>query len=119
MMAGCGIETDHVTTSEEGVIRLSKKNYDGALINLNMPTISGMKLARMVMAKDPGTKTILVSEMGTIDDYIEAQSAGVSEFIYKSAKTSELVAIIERLLKLKGLREGYQFESGRRVSLNN
>ena len=58
-----------------------------------------------------------MSNPGTIDEYIEAHSAGVSEFIYKSLETGVLVAIIQKILKIKGSRKGYQFESGRRASL--
>ena len=117
LMAGYGIETDHVTTAEEAVICCSRTSYDVALINLHMPSINGIKLARMVMANDPHTETILVSEMGTVNDYIKALSVGVSEFIYKSVETGVLVAIIRKILKMKALRKGHQFENGRPVSL--
>ena len=117
LMAGYGIETDHVTTAEEAVICCSKKSYDVALINLHMPTINGIKLARMVMANDPHTETILVSEMGTVNDYIKALSVGVSEFIYKSVETGVLVAIIRKILKMKALRKGRQLEKSRPASL--
>ena len=117
LMIEYGIETDYAPTSEEAMICFSRKNYDAALIYLHMPNIDGIKLARAAKGTYPGLEAIIVSERGTIDDYIKAHSLGVSEFIYKSLALGAIASIVKESIKMKKKKTREPLEGDRRFSL--
>jgi two-component system invasion response regulator UvrY len=66
------------------------------VLDLNLPTVSGLEICRQITQRHPRVKVIAVSAM--IDEYLRdgALAAGASAFFHKSAAT-DLVAAIRQL----------------------
>lgn len=83
---------------------LSNDNFGIALLDINMPQLDGISLARQVRACLPNLGIILISGYGTLDNAIEALKTGVYDFIKKPFKIDQLLMSIERLSVMIQLR---------------
>ncbi|MHB8246454.1 MAG: response regulator [Acidimicrobiales bacterium] len=78
-------------TGEEGVVLLERTRPDVALIDINLPGMSGLELARMAAARYLEVRVLIVS---AYDDYAyvsEALEIGVAGYLLKTASAKELV----------------------------
>ncbi|MFI5035641.1 MAG: response regulator [Acidimicrobiales bacterium] len=78
-------------TGEEALIVLQELRPDVALIDVNLPGMSGLELARRVAASVADTRVLMVS---AYDDYAyvaEALEIGVGGYLLKTASARELV----------------------------
>ena len=86
-----GVEAKYINDPIKAVYFLQRGNYDIALIDLHMPIVNGIELATWVMRKCPLITTILMSGAGTSDDYLKAQSVGITKFLHKPFESNERV----------------------------
>lgn len=102
------IEADFAETANEAMMMLSKKRYDVTLIDLHLPYVNGTDLAGIILSKYPHINAVLMSGAGTIDDYLDAQSRGIVDFIHKPFEVNLLVKILyeavlnKRSINIKG-----------------
>ncbi|MDH3974238.1 MAG: response regulator [Deltaproteobacteria bacterium] len=94
LLASHNIEADFAETANEAMLMLSRKRYDVTLIDLHLPCVRGIELARMVLSKYPHINALLMSGSGTIDDYLDAQMTGVMDFIHKPFEINFLVKML-------------------------
>ncbi len=78
-------------SGEEGLAVLQSLHPDVALVDVHLPKMSGLELARTVVTELPEVKVVIVS---AYDDYAyltEALEIGVAGYLLKTATTRELV----------------------------
>ena len=78
-------------TAEQGLDQLIRFRPDVALVDVNLPGMSGLELARRAAARCPGVRTLIVS---AYDDYAyvaEALEIGVGGYLLKTASGKEVV----------------------------
>ncbi|HUZ21824.1 MAG TPA: response regulator transcription factor [Acidimicrobiales bacterium] len=78
-------------TGEEGLGLLERLLPDVALVDVNLPGMSGLELARAAAASHPEVRTLVLS---AYDDYAyiaEALEIGVGGYLLKTASAKELV----------------------------
>ena len=78
-----GLEAEYVEEPQKAFLSLNKKEFDIALIDLNMPAANGIDLASLIMKAHPLISTIIMTGGGCVEDYMRAQSIGIRDFIYK------------------------------------
>lgn len=76
---------------------LFDEDFQIALLDINMPELDGISLAKQARSHLPNLGIILISGYGTLDNAIEALKAGVYDFIKKPFKIDQLLMSIERL----------------------
>ncbi len=79
------------SNAEQGLVLLERLRPDVALVDVNLPGMSGLSLAREVAARRLGCRVLIVS---AYDDYAyvaEALEAGVGGYLLKSASAKELI----------------------------
>jgi DNA-binding NarL/FixJ family response regulator len=69
---------------------------DVALLDLNMPALSGAEVARMLQEEGNPTRVIILSGYTEPEIVAAALSAGAVAFLSKEATTLEIIAAIER-----------------------
>jgi CheY-like chemotaxis protein len=75
----------------EAMQRLLEGAFDLLCTDLDMPGLNGVELTRAVRANEPGDVPILmVSGSGSPQDVRDAQEAGISAFLEKPFRVSDL-----------------------------
>ncbi len=80
------------------------KPFDVVLLDLNMPNMDGMELARLIKA-DPalqGLKLVLISSSGLKGDHAKARTAGIHAYLGKPVRKRDLKACLEMLMAQPG-----------------
>ena len=87
-----GIEVvGHAGTAEQGLDLLDRLAPDVAIVDINLPGMSGLDLARKAGERHPGVRILIVS---AYDDYAyvaEALEVGVGGYMLKTATARELL----------------------------
>ncbi|MEE8435671.1 MAG: sigma-54 dependent transcriptional regulator [bacterium] len=78
---------------------------DLALLDLNLPGISGLETLQHFQASDRIGCVILMTAAGTMDDAISALKGGAYDFVNKSASFDDVRMAIRNALETVGLRE--------------
>jgi DNA-binding NarL/FixJ family response regulator len=80
---------------EEALQKLETRKPTVALVDLRMPRLSGIELARRATRSSPSTAVILYTAHGERALLTEALDAGVRGFLLKEAPLSDLVRAVE------------------------
>jgi two-component system, OmpR family, KDP operon response regulator KdpE len=97
-LAGQGFKVDDASGGMEGLERLGGARYDLALLDINMPDMSGFEVCREIRAgSDVGV--IMLTVRNGEKDKTEAFGAGADDFVTKPFSFPELVARMRAILK--------------------
>ncbi|MBU0945925.1 MAG: response regulator [Proteobacteria bacterium] len=105
-MNSWGGEQENVKSGLEGLTKLhqaaeSEKPFDMVILDMNMPHIDGLEVARLIK-KDPAinkTKIIMLTSVGIRGDARLAQEAGVKIYLTKPIRQSDLYNSLVALMK--------------------
>lgn len=92
-------EADWVTNCDEALLRAQKEQYDVAVLDVKMPSMSGIDLKKQLEKISPGMKFIFVTGHGSEEDY-DMGMKEASFYIIKPFKIEMLVEKIEQTLTL-------------------
>ena len=79
----------------EAVTRIEELQPDVALLDLRMPGLSGIEVARSIQRSAPDTAVILYTAFGDRALLTEAMDAGARGFVLKEAPLAEVVRAVE------------------------
>ncbi|MBV8352582.1 MAG: response regulator [Verrucomicrobia bacterium] len=104
-LAGWNMRDDHASSAEDALDMLraaaaSGDPYHVAILDMQMPGINGLTLAR-AMRSDPtlaGTKKIILTSLGSRLDAHTMQEAGISECLSKPVREARLLNCLTRIL---------------------
>lgn len=93
------LETDLeiVATAEDGIEAVDKFRLtrpDVALLDVRMPGLNGIDAARQILAEFPQAKILILTSFESQEDIHVALQLGVSGYLLKESKRSELVSAI-------------------------
>jgi DNA-binding NarL/FixJ family response regulator len=69
-----------------------------ALIDVQLPGITGLQVARMLMRQHPSMRIVIVSTQFSEEWLIDALRVGAAAFLLKDARPEEIIATIDRVL---------------------
>ena len=70
---------------------------DVVLMDLQLPTVSGVEATRRIVEHAPDVKVLVLSASGEEADVLEAVKAGASGYLLKSATSDEILAAVRRV----------------------
>lgn len=89
---------------EEALAALKNGEPAVALLDLNLPDLSGLEVMRRLKATWPDTEVILFTGLGGLDSAVAALRLGAYDYLVKSElKLPELAAVVERALERRQL----------------
>ena len=100
-----------IVTAKDGQDAIAKMNHDiqVAILDLNMPGMTGLECMRKIRREYPGTEILIISGVGQISDAVAAMKAGACEFVTKPCEQEDLIARVEQALRTSKLsRENQQ-----------
>ena len=90
-------EIDEAETLEEGLRKVSEREYDLILADLRLPDGSGMELVRRVKREHPETEVIIITAFASTETVKEALDLGVYDYVEKPFKLEELKLILRNV----------------------
>jgi len=78
----------------EGVQQAVDLRPDVILLDVGLPTINGIEVARLVRKLVPDSKIVFVSQESSFDVIQEAFRAGASGYVLKAEAASQLLAVV-------------------------
>lgn len=91
--------------AEDGTQALQKMNAEVsvALLDLQMPGLSGMQCLERIRQEFPDVPVIMISQFGEVRDAVAAMKRGAFEYITKPVDGDELIARVQHAMKASGL----------------
>lgn len=95
--AGCtrwfqknGHQVTHTTSGQDGIGQCDKRDFDIAVLDWNLPGLSGLELVQRMRDVNPETEIIVLTGEGTIENAVESMKRGVFDFLSKPFPLDEL-----------------------------
>jgi DNA-binding NarL/FixJ family response regulator len=96
VLAEHGIEvTGRARDGDEALTKIEARKPDVAVVDLRMPRLSGVEIARRAARSSPETAVILYTAYGERALLTEALDAGARGFVLKEAPLDDLVRAVE------------------------
>ena len=96
-----GYEVVTVADGADALIEISRRRFDLLLLDINVPTLNGLKLFEIMTQKEIETPAIFIT--GIAGPEVEAQSLeiGAADFLRKPIRKEMLLPRIRRILERK------------------
>lgn len=97
-----GFEVEAVYDGESGAEYAELGIYDLLILDVMMPKMDGLAVARSVRANHCGTPILMLTARSGVEDRIAGLNAGADYYLTKPFDTRELLACINALLRRQG-----------------
>ena len=102
-LSGTGFSVTTICSPVEALEIATRQCYDLALLDIKMPQMDGITLARELRTISPSMGIILITGYGNFENALEAIKLGVSDFIEKPFNIGELLVSVNRLAERQRL----------------
>lgn len=103
-LQGQGFAVEAHQRGETALAAVEQQEPAVALLDLNLPDLSGLEVMRRLKATRPDTEVILFTGLGGLDSAVAALRLGAYDYLVKSElKLPELAAVVERALERRHL----------------
>ncbi len=93
-----GYIVDTAATAEEALVKVRSNTFQLCLLDLNLPDMYGIELARQIQEIDPRVKKMMVTGDSSGDYQEEAQVYGINGFILKPLNKVTLISAVKDAL---------------------
>ncbi|RPI52932.1 MAG: response regulator, partial [Deltaproteobacteria bacterium] len=93
------------THPHDALAAFEEKEARLAFIDINLPEINGLELAKKLKQKDPSLEVVFITGYGTFDNAIQAIRIGAYDYLRKPFTFSEFNLCLKRYEERKALRE--------------
>jgi DNA-binding response OmpR family regulator len=100
-----GYAADTVHDGAQAIENASLFEYDLLILDLMLPTKSGLDVLREIRTKKPKLPVLVLTAKGAVDDKVAGLDAGADDYLIKPFAFAELSARIRALLR-RGTQEG-------------
>ena len=89
-MSRNGHTVTEAPNAHDGLFQLSQKQFNVAVVDLNMPGMSGLELLERIRSDDVETEIIMLTGQATVDTAVQAMKLGASDYLSKPFPLPEL-----------------------------
>jgi DNA-binding NarL/FixJ family response regulator len=94
-LAEAGLEVVATASNgEEALRRAAAARPDVVVVDLRLPTMTGVEVTRELVRADPSVRVLVLSASGERDDVLAAVKAGATGYLVKSASRDEFLAAV-------------------------
>ncbi|HUN66593.1 MAG TPA: response regulator [Bacteroidota bacterium] len=94
-----GYEIKTASDGEEAIRILKTNEFDVALLDIQMPKVTGLQVLKHINQHAPHTKAIMLTGYADLKNAMEAREFGARDFISKPYRLDDVLSTIERVLK--------------------
>jgi len=98
-LAASGFTVEEAGTGTEAVSVIQRRPFDLALLDVNMPGMSGLEACRQIRAFAPRMGIIMVTVRDAEEDKVRALEAGADDYVTKPFRFRELIARLGAVLR--------------------
>lgn len=99
-----GYDVLTAATGESAVQALAKNNIDIALVDLQLPGISGSEVLRRIRSEHTNTEAIIITAYGSIESAVEAMKEGAFDYLTKPFSPDQVRHRLKQLDRIRQLR---------------
>ena len=113
ILSRTGCVCEMAGTAEEALDRLSRERFDIALLDIRLPGMDGLSLARQIQESDPDIALVMVTGTTSVESVIAAMQAGAADYVIKPFGSDTLIRAFDRAADRRRIR----LEAGRIAGL--
>ena len=98
-MAARGMNVSTASTAEDALNMIEKESYDVVIMDYMMPALDGFQALKLMKARQPEMKIILLTGNVPDEKRIEARALGALDVIEKPPDLKELIQKIKKAKK--------------------
>lgn len=102
VLEGCGFQVETAYDGTTGAQYAELNIYDLLILDVMMPGLNGLQVARQVRADRCGVPILMLSAKSELEDRVAGLNAGADYYLTKPFDTRELIACINALLRRQG-----------------
>ncbi len=102
-LTSSGFDVDQAGSAEEALRLIDRA--DLILTDLRLPGMSGQELIQRVRLQNASVPIVVMTAFGTVENAVEAMKAGAIDFLPKPFSMDHLMAVIEKALEMRALRD--------------
>ncbi len=100
-----GYEVETALSGEEGIEKIRKSRFDVALLDVNLPGISGIQMLEQIKISDPEIQAIMITGDGSIETATASLKGGAYDYIQKPLSNEKIAMLIEKAIEKHQLAE--------------
>lgn len=93
-----GFEVEEAGGSDSAMKALEAASFDAALVDLMLPEVNGLDLARWIRSHCPAIRVILMSGYHLSERQIERADAGIAAFLAKPFRVDDALRVCAECL---------------------
>jgi signal transduction histidine kinase/predicted RNA-binding protein with RPS1 domain len=97
LLGKLGYTVDSAGTGEEGVDRGITAEYDLIFLDVHLPDIDGVEVARRVLAARPGARIVIVTGLDWLERDVDASELDLVGVLLKPLDSDEVIRILQAL----------------------
>lgn len=90
---------DAAYDGEEALMYAQSEQYDGIILDIMMPKMSGLEVLKKLRAAGNNTPILLLTAKGEVEDKIEGLDTGADDYLSKPFAMGELLARVRAMLR--------------------
>ena len=102
-VANLAVEVFSASDGEEGIAAIEEHRPDVLLLDIMLPGISGIELAKQIRELDSKLPVIFITAINDSDAAIEAMKLGAYEYLLKPLDLGQVESLVERALDTRRL----------------
>lgn len=102
-MSGEGFDVATAGTVEDALTQVRERDFDVAVCDVQLPDGDGVQLLRRLHRINPAMFVLIISAYATVENTVEAFTAGAFDYLIKPVNFDELARRLDRLFKFQDL----------------
>lgn len=98
-------QVEQAASAEEALEVVQRRQFDVAVLDMNLPGMSGIELLKKLKSAQADCETIMLTGQGTIESAVEAMKLGAYDFLSKPFPLAELETIIQKAYERRQLQK--------------
>jgi len=98
-----GLAVDVAADGDAALYKARVHPYDVIVLDRDLPLTHGDEVCRTLNAEQPGTKILMLTAAGALDEMVEGLALGADDYLTKPFRFAELVARVDALGRRSGM----------------
>jgi len=98
LLSRSGYDVVSAADGEEAIALIRSSKLDVALLDIQMPGLSGIEVLKFINQHSPSLRAIMLTGFADLKHAMEAREFGARDFINKPYKLDDILATITRVL---------------------